>query len=158
MRHRAAQQRQRSERQGLGRGVQDAARLGLLAGLTLGIVLGLGACSLFGGSGSTELANSSGTVIDAPQGSASAELVAGPEQNGVATLVPVISEGGAEVYHDPSAYSTRHGVAITWQSDGEALWVVSSDVGTFKVARTGAGWEKSASTDLPSDVRDRLGR
>lgn len=136
----------------------DAARLGLLAGLTVGIVLGLGACSPFGGSGSTGLANAAGTVIDAPQGSASADLVAGPEQNEVTTLVPVISEGGDEVYRDTSAYSTRHGVAITWQSYGEALWVVSSDVGTFKVARAGAGWEKSASTALPPEVRDRLGR
>lgn len=154
MRHQA----EPSRRRGLGRRLKDATRLRLLTGLTSAMVLGLGACGLGGGEGSPELANSAGTVLDAPQGGASAQLVTGPEQNRVATLVPVISEGGTEVYRDPNAYRTRGGVAITWQSDGLALWVVSSDVGTFKLARNGAGWQKSASTDLPADVRDRLGR
>lgn len=126
--------------------------------LTLGMMLGLGGCSLFGVSASADLANATGTVIAAPQGPASAEFVPGPDQSGVATLVPVISEGGSEVYRDETAYSTRHGIAMTWQSDGSTLWVLSSDVGTFRVARTDAGWTKSAATNLPQDVRDRLGR
>lgn len=155
MRYRAAGQ---SRRRVFGRSGADATRLGGVAGLALAVVFSLGAGGLFGGSGSSDVANAAGTVIEASPGGVSAEFVAGPEQNGVATLVPVISQGGAEVYRDAVAYSTRQGVAITWQPDGQALWVVTSDVGTFKVSRDGDTWTKVASTDLPAEVRDRLGR
>lgn len=103
----AHRETQRRSQRGLGRAV---ARSGVVVGLSVAVVLGLGACGLFSGSGSADLANAAGTVLDAPQGGASGELVPGPDQNGGATLVPVISSGGSEVYRDPMAYSTRHAV------------------------------------------------
>lgn len=115
----------------------------------------LGAC---GGATSVSVVSGPGQLIKASKGSASAELVVGAEQNGVIMLVPVITVDGAEVYRDTTAYSQRHGVSITWQSDGAALWIASADVGMFRVTHGDAGWTKAASVDPPEDVRARLGR
>jgi hypothetical protein len=105
------------------------------------------------------MVNAAGVAITSPDGGFTAQLLAGPAQNGVATLVPVIGDGRVEVYRDDVAYSTRHGVAILWQAaEGPVLWIRSGDVGTFRVVRDNGAWRKEASTAMPDDVRRRLTR
>lgn len=99
----------------------------------------------------------------APSGTYTAHAEAGPDQNGVATWVVVIRDrSGTEVFRDDYAYSTRHGVGITWLSTADQLWVLSADVGDAHVDRTDAGWSKTKLTpstlgDKPEEIR-RLGR
>lgn len=137
--------------------MRTLSRLAAVAG-AVGLAMGLSACGLFGGAPRDgAVANRAGVVLAAPGGGASAELVAGPDDGGVATLVPVIREGDTEVFRDETAYSTRHGVAITWESEGATLWVFSSDVGTFRVAHGASGWAKEHATNVPDEVKERVG-
>jgi hypothetical protein len=99
----------------------------------------------------------------APSGKYTAHAEAGPEQNGVPTWVVVIrDQGGGEVFRDEYAYSTRHGVGITWLSTADQLWVLSADVGDAHVDPSGSGWVKTTLTpstldDKPEEIR-RLSR
>ncbi|RKT55487.1 hypothetical protein [Saccharothrix australiensis] len=94
-----------------------------------------------------------------PSGSYTAHAELGPAQNGVATWVVVIRDrGGSEVFRDDYAYSTRHGVGITWLSTADQLWVLSSDVGDAHVDRVGTTWTKTPITpdtlgDEPEEIR-----
>lgn len=45
-------------------------------------------------------------------------------------IVVITERAGREVFRDGEAYSSRHGVGITWLTDTDELWVLSSDVGT----------------------------
>lgn len=105
-----------------------------------------------------------------PQTSPSGEFVAhaelGPEQNGVQTWIVVITEpGGREVFRDTEAYSSRHGVGITWLTGTDQLWLLSADVGTSYVQRNVDGaWRKDYprpghyDDDVPTEIRDLSGR
>jgi hypothetical protein len=83
-------------------------------------------------------------VPDRPRHSPSGEFLAlvedGPVQNGVRTWVVVLVDSdGAEVFRDDYAYSTRHGVGVTWLSDEDQVWILSGDVGTAYVEREVGG-------------------
>ena len=111
------------------------------------------ACTSSGGD-TVNTARRAGQEVTAPSGDLIGTLVEGPAENGVATLVVVVTDGaGEEVFRAPEPYSTRHGVAIAWQSDGEVLWVLSSDVGTSRIERGPDGW---AQTWLTPETRDAV--
>lgn len=105
-----------------------------------------------------------------PRTSPSGEFVAqadlGPEQNGVPTWIVVITErDGREVFRDSAAYSSRHGVGITWLTGADELWLLSSDVGTSYVRQNTAGnWSKEYprpghyDEDVPTEIRKLAGR
>ncbi len=128
----------------------------LLSGLLTG-------CAFFGGR-----ADDSGDRFarpdqpkDSPSGQFTVSVDLGPEQNGVQTWVPVIREkaNDLEVFRDTYAYSSRHGVGITWLSGSDQLWLVSSDVGTAHVDRNVDGrWTKTAIypetlSEVPEEIR-----
>lgn len=79
-----------------------------------------------------------------PSGEFAAQVDDGPVQNGVHTWVVVITDAtGSEVFRDDYAYSTRHGVAVTWLSTRDQLWILSADVGTSYVGPGADGvWVK----------------
>ncbi len=83
-----------------------------------------------------------------PSGAFVAKVETGPEQNGVATWVTIIQDkSGREVFRDSYAYSTRHGVGITWLSSADQLWLISSDVGLARIDKHDDGrWTKTAIT------------
>ncbi|MGH3991991.1 MAG: hypothetical protein ACRDSN_05945, partial [Pseudonocardiaceae bacterium] len=72
---------------------------------------------------------------------------------------------GREVFRDRDAYSSRHGVGITWLSGKDELWLLSSDVGTSYVAQDAEGtWHKEHprpghfDQDVPAEIRELAGR
>lgn len=124
-----------------------AAALALVGAIALA-----GCTSQTGGATDVDTANRSGQEVTSPSGDHTGTLVDGPEQDGVATLVVVVTGAdGEEVFRTSDAYSTRHGVAIAWQSDDDVLWVLSSDVGTSRIEEAPSGWEQ---TWLTPETRD----
>lgn len=91
-----------------------------------------------------------------------AGFVEGDPSGGVQMLVPVIRDaGGQVVYEDHDAYSTRHGVGLVWHAEGatEALWILSGDIGTARVAETEDGtWTKEWTADLPEEIAELADR
>ena len=79
-----------------------------------------------------------------PSGKFVARVDIEPEQNGVETWIVVIDDvSGRKVFRDTDAYSSRHGVGITWLSGADELWLLSSDIDTSSVARgPDGGWRK----------------
>lgn len=128
----------------------------LVAGLLTG-------CAFFGGRSdeSSDRFARPDEPRDSPSGQYTVSVDLGPEQNGVQTWVPVIRDKAtdAEVYRDTYAYSSRHGVGITWLSDSDQLWLVSSDVGTAHVDLGPEGkWTKTAIypetlAEVPEEIR-----
>ncbi len=133
-----------------------------LAGITLLLVLA--GCTMFGRSrGGEDRFATPGSPRRSPSGTYTASVIPGTPQSGVSTWVVVISDGGGrEVFHDDYAYSTRHGVGVTWRSDQDQLWLLSSDIGTAYVEPDADGaWVKTAITPqtrdtIPEEIR-RLG-
>jgi hypothetical protein len=126
----------------------------LVCVLTASLVLG---CGLF------KPLDERFVLPDRPRHSSSGEFLAlvedGPVQNGVQTWVVVLVDSdGAEVFRDDYAYSTRHGVGVTWLSDEDQLWILSGDVGTAYVERNFGGvWVKAWITpktrdDIPDEI------
>ena len=125
-------------------------------------LLAVGALALLTGCGAggapVPVASAEGEEVASPSGEHVATLVAGPEQDGVGTLVVEIADGdGDVVFRSGEAYSTRHGVAVAWQSDGDVLWVLSSDVGTARVEASSGTWEQTFLTaqtraDVPPEI------
>ena len=131
--------------------------LGGVLVLALAAVVGV---SVLGGGGtsrdvpSTSRFASPEHAVPSLVGGWSAVAVPGPDQNGVPTWIPVIRDAaGTEVFRDDEAYSTRHGVGITWLSGTEQLWVLSSDVGTASVDHAATGWTK---TEIWPETRGRV--
>jgi hypothetical protein len=94
-----------------------------------------------------------GSPRTSPSGDFIAAFQDGPDQNGVATVVVVITDAsGTEVFHDDDAYSTRHGVGVTWLSTSDQLWILSSDVGTSHVEQHDGVWVKTAMTPQTLDT------
>ena len=119
----------------------------------------LGGCSLFSTAADPlGPAREPGQVITAASGEVTAEFVPGADQNGVPTVVPVIRSGGSTLFQDTQQYSTRHGVAMVWQDSADVLWILSGDVGSAKVERTGNTWSLSPSADVPQGVLNRASR
>jgi hypothetical protein len=138
------------------------ARLSLV-GASVAVVLALAGCLMSRGSGSGEdRFVRPGAPRNSPSGSFTASVVPGPDQDGVATTIVVISDAtGKEVFRDNYAYSNRHGVGVTWLSTQDQLWILSSDVGSAHVDRTDAGWTKTMVTpetkaSVPEEIT-RLG-
>ena len=134
----------------------------------VGVAAVLAGCvALFGGDRS---ADDRFARPEHPRTSPSGEYVArvdlGPEQNGVPTwIVVIIDSAGREVFRDDAAYSTRHGVGITWLSSKDELWLLSSDVGTSYVQQDSDGvWSKEYprpghfNEDVPAEIRELSGR
>lgn len=119
------------------------------------------ACGLFGKSDRTnDRFVQPGQPKMSPSGSYTALADHGPEENGVATWVAVIQDKfGKEVFRDTETYSTRHGVGITWLSNADQLWLLSSDVGTAHVDRNPDGtWTKTwmnpqTVKDIPAEIK-----
>lgn len=100
---------------------------------------------------------------DHPQQSPSGQFTAyaeqGPDQNGVETWVVVVrSRSGQEVFHDDYAYSTRHGVMITWlTTEPNQLWIYSGDVAVSYVSPDSTGrWTKAEARrdQVPSEIKE----
>jgi hypothetical protein len=95
-----------------------------------------------------------------PSGQYIASVIAGPDQNGVATRVVVISDSaGKEVFHDDMPYSVRHGLGVTWLSTKDQLWILSGDIGTSYLQSDGSTWTRTSITpettkDIPEEIQD----
>lgn len=124
--------------------------VGLMAALT--VVAG---CSLFGSDrdGDDRFVEV-GRPKESPSSEFTASLAEGPSQNGVATRIVVVTDADErEVFRDDYAYSTRHGVGVTWLSSADQLWILSSDVGTAHIDRqTDGTWAKTAITPETRDT------
>lgn len=117
-------------------------------GSTLAITL-LG-CHAATGGDTVDVANRSGQQVTSPTGAHLASL----RTDGDASMLAVVvtDADGQEVFRSEAGYSTRHGVAIAWQHDGEVLWALSSDLGTSYVAPSDDGpWRQ---TWLTPETRD----
>lgn len=123
-----------------------------------------GCTALFGGA--EERFVRPGQPRTSPSGEFVAQADLGPEQNGVPTWIVVITgRDGREVFRDSEAYSSRHGVGITWRTGTDELWVLSADVGTSYVRQDAAGsWSKGYprpghyDEDTPAEIRELAGR
>lgn len=108
---------------------------------------------------------SPGDPRPSPSGRFTATVALGPQQQGVDTWVPVITDAGTgrEAFRDPAAYSARHGVGVTWASGSDELWVLSGDVGTARISRGADGhWVKTVFTPetlhrIPAEIRELSG-
>jgi len=94
-----------------------------------------------------------------PSGQFTAYAEPGPDQNGVETWTVVVrGRAGEEVFRDDYAYSTRHGVLITWlTTEPHQLWVYSGDVAVSYVSPDSTGrWTKTAVSrdEIPSEITD----
>ncbi|WP_307856949.1 hypothetical protein [Mycolicibacter acidiphilus] len=120
------------------------------------VVALLAGCGLFGKSDRTnDRFARPGHPQASPSGSYTAAAEYGPDENGVKTWIAIIRDkkSGAEVYHGTEAYSSRHGVGITWLSTKDQLWLLSTDVGDAYVDRGHDGtWTKTQIT--PATVKD----
>lgn len=122
----------------------------------------LGGCGILGGSsrGADDRFARPDHPRDSPSGHYTASVDLGRNQNGVDTWVAVIRNNttGTEVFRDPYAYSTRHGIGITWLSTNDQLWLLSGDVGTSHVDRQPDGtWVKAniypdTAGDIPEEI------
>ena len=123
-----------------------------------------GCTALFGGA--EERFVRPGQPRTSPSGEFVAQADLGPEHNGVPTWIVVITaRDGREVFRDGEVYSSRHGVGITWLTDTDELWVLSSEVGTSYVRHDAAGsWHKDYprpghyDEDVPAEIRQLAGR
>jgi hypothetical protein len=115
-----------------------------LAAASVALVLVLAGCAIFGRSGGRQDRFARpGSPRPSPSGAYIASVVPGPPENGVDTLVVVITDqSGHEVFRDDDAYSTRHGVGVTWLSDRDQLWILSADVGHSYVEIRDGRWAK----------------
>ena len=91
-----------------------------------------------------------------PSGTYTAYVQEGTEETWV---VLIRDQAGKEVFRDRSAYSTRHGVTVSWLStEPEQLWVYSGDEGVHKIA-PGAkgGWTRTGveTGNVPTEISDR---
>lgn len=97
---------------------------------------------------------------DSPSGRFTVSVGMGPKQNGVETWVAVIRDNAtdSEVFHDSYAYSSRHGLGITWLSSRDQLWLLSSDVGTSHVDQQPDGtWVKTTiNPETVSDIPEEI--
>lgn len=127
---------------------------GVIAAMVAGVV-GLTGCSK--DAATTGPIHDTGTSITSPDGKYTAHFIDGPSQNGVRTLYPVITEGNAEVFRDEYAYSTKQGgVEIMWQpSEQHVLWILSKDVGSFRVGLDGGAWTKTHPDTRPDEITKR---
>lgn len=122
----------------------------------------LSGCGLFGGGASRndDRFARPDHPKDSPSGQYSVSVDLGPNQNGVDTWVAVVRDKatGAEVFRDSYAYSSRHGIGITWLSSRDQLWLLSSDVGTAHVDWQPDGtWTKTSIYpetvgDIPEEI------
>lgn len=117
----------------------------LLASAAVSLVLAVSACAPAGLSrNSNDRFVRPGSPRTSPSGDFTASVQAGREEDGVDTWIVVIHDAArAEVFHDNYAYSTRFGVGVTWRSDRDQLWTLSSDVGTAYVESRGGAWSKT---------------
>lgn len=105
-----------------------------------------------------DVANRAGQEVASPSVDHTASLQPAGEDGGVPMLAVVVTGAdGEEVFRSEGAYSTRHGVAIAWQHDGEVLWVLSADVGTSRVESDGGAWTQTWLTpqtrdDVPPEI------
>lgn len=121
--------------------------------IVLAVVAG---CSLFGGGDDRDRFVEADDPKAAPSGEFTASL-----DDGLPTQVVVITGArGTEVFRDDHAYSTRHGVGVTWLSSSDQLWILYADVGTAHVDRQADGrWVKTAITPRTADtVPDEIDR
>ena len=123
----------------------------------------LAGCGLFGPDPVADRFAKPGAPKVSPSGGYTVVVDNGPVQNGVETWVATIIDGtGTEVFRDDHAYSTRHGIGITWLSDGDQLWLLSGDVGTAYVDRQPDGrWTKTALTPdtrgtVPAEIQQLM--
>ena len=124
---------------------RDRARTTRRAVAVAGAVLLLTGC--FGGGDQVPVASGVTDEVPSPSGGHVAGLEAGPAQDGAETLLVVIKDDtGAEVFRAAEPDSTGPGVAVAWQSSGEVLWVLSSDVGTSRIEASTVGWEQTFRT------------
>lgn len=142
-------------------------RIVIAAGIVTAVAVLAGCSALFGGDrGADDRFARPGQPRTSPSGELVARVVPGPEQNGVETWVVVIEDRrGWEVFRDDYAYSSRHGVGVTWLSGADELWVLSSDVGTSSIVRGPDGtWRKEYprpgrfDEDVPAEIRELTGR
>src|SRR5688572_16719902 len=85
-----------------------------------------GCAALFGGDRTDQRFARPEEPCTSPSGQFVARVDLGPEQNGVPTWIAVITDRkGQEVFRDSDAYSSRHGVGITWLSGKDELWLLS---------------------------------
>lgn len=100
-----------------------------------------------------------------PSGEFVARVEPGPARNGVPTWVVVLTDRtGREVFRDSDAHSSRPGVAITWLTGEDELWLVSGDTGTSYLQQDADGWSKERprpghfDQDVPPEIRELAGR
>ena len=98
-----------------------------------------------------------GSPHPSPSGDFVASVLEGPERDGAATRLVVITDGaGTEVFRDDREYSTRHGVGVTWLSTGDQLWILSGGEAPASVQPTGGVWRKTSggAHPVPAEITD----
>ncbi len=74
-------------------------------------------------------------------------------------LKPRITNGSGEVVFTDSLLHTKHsGVALVWESNSDALWILSTDYGNYRVAQETAQWVKETGKPMPSEVSQHVSR
>jgi hypothetical protein len=101
-----------------------------------------------------------------PSGKFVAHAEPGPEPAGEPTWIVVITDReGRELFRDTEAYRSRPGVGITWLTDTDELWLLSTDTGlSYLQPDEDDIWSKERprpdhhDQDVPAEIRQLAGR
>lgn len=99
-----------------------------------------------------------GSTARAFSGAFTAEVAEeGSGDSGV--LKPCITNGSGEVvFTDSLSHTKRSGVGLVWESNSDALWILSTDYGNYRVAQETAQWVKETGKPMPSEVSQHVSR
>ena len=75
-------------------------------------------------------------------------------------LKPRITNGSGEVVFTDSLLHTKHsGVALVWENNSDALWILSTDYGNYRVAQeTGQIQDATHGPDQPANPSESQSR
>lgn len=123
-----------------------------LAGAVTALAVGLTGCA-GGPVGPGELITKPGAEARAASGAFTAVIVEDDSQQ-PALLIPQIRDAeGQVVFTDSLQHTTRFGVGLVWEGQADALWILSSDHGHYRVTQLEGRWVKDAGGQpMPDEV------
>ncbi|WIY83576.1 hypothetical protein [Propionimicrobium sp. PCR01-08-3] len=76
-------------------------------------------------------------------------------EDGNATYaVVIVDDNGREQWRSEKLYGDADGPGLFWESEADALWILSADLGTSKVSRDeAANWTQEWTTEgMPPEI------
>lgn len=92
--------------------------------------------------------------IDSPKASPSGEYTASVVRENDSTVLVVKDKAGVEVFRDAFGQASRASDAggVTWLSDQDQLWVLSTDGHTYVERDSAGSWVRKPADTLPDEL------